>query len=161
MSSATTRPAGPDDATDIGRVHRLSRAWYYGTEADPADGRDEMWRELLSRPGRSTCVAELGGAVVGFLSMLRPAEPGAPLEMTALYVLPDHIGSGIGARLYEDFERERRPDEHAVLEVWAGNERACAFYIARGWVRTTTSRPGPQGQDFVTFVLEHASRPAL
>ncbi len=161
MSSVTTRPATAGDADDIGRVHRLSRAGYYGTEADPDDGREEMWGQLLGQAGRATWVAELDARTVGFLSTLREDDSDRQLKLTALYVLPDHIGTGIGARLYEEFDRGRRRDDEAVLEVWAGNDRAVTFYVARGWVPTSTTRPGPRGVDFVTYVLEHASSPAL
>lgn len=141
------------DADDVAHVHRLSRAWYYGTEPDFDDGREAMWSHLIAQPGRLFYVAESGGSMVGFMSAIRTAEPAPRLELTSLYVLPDHAALGIGSRLHDVFEAERRPDEEGVLEVWEANARAVAFYTRRGWVRTLTTRPGPQETDFVIYRL--------
>lgn len=144
---------GANDADRIAHVHRVSRAWYYGTDTDPSDGREVMWSELLAQPGRITCIAESAGGVVGFMSAIRVAKAENTLELSALYVLPERFGVGIGARLHEQFDAERGKNEEGVLEVWKGNARAIAFYLKRGWVPTTTTRPGPGDLDYVTYRL--------
>jgi GNAT superfamily N-acetyltransferase len=148
------RPARPADAAAIAHVHRLSRAWYYGTEADPADDRQAMWDHLLGEPGRTTWVAEDDGTVVGFGSWTRTTTPPVT-RLEAMYVLPDRTGGGTGGRLHDQFEADRGGDV-GELEVWAGNERAIAFYLRRGWVATEASRPGPNGLDFVAYRLPTA-----
>ncbi len=80
MSSATTRCATESDANGVARVHRLSRAWYYGSEADVTDNREATWREALAEPDRATWLAELDGVTVGFLSLLRSPEPDRVLK---------------------------------------------------------------------------------
>lgn len=147
------------DVEEIAHVHRLSRAWYYGTEADPGDGREAMWAHLIAQPGRMIHVAERSDRVVGFMSAIRTEDLEATLELTALYVLPECVGVGVGPRLYEQFDAERRDADKGLLEVWSGNERATTFYVRRGWTPTTTTRPGPQGLDFVTYRLAPKNQP--
>jgi len=147
------RPGTDRDVEAIAHVHRLSRAWYYGTEPDPGDGREAMWSHLLAQPGRSIHVAEESDKVVGFISAMRAEDLEPKLELTALYVLPECVGLGIGPRLYEQFDAERRDEDEGLLEVWSGNTRATNFYVRRGWTPTSLSRPGPQGFDFITYRL--------
>ena len=153
MSTRGLRLAGAGDADAIARVHRLSRAWYYEQPADADDGREELWRRLLAEPGRRTHVATSGDSVVGFISVADRPRPHPHRELTALYVLPAVAGNGIGAALYDVFDRERPDGVECCLEVWGGNARALGFYAARGWRATGQVRPGPQGVDFLTFVL--------
>lgn len=153
MTEVRTRPGTIDDVPDIAAVHRWSRASYYGTEAEPDDGREVMWSHLLAQPERVTHVAEVGGLVVGFMSAVRVHDEAVRLEMTALYVLPDHHDARVGSTLHELFDAERRADEEGVLEVWQGNRRAIAFYLRRGWTATAGTRPGPQDIDYVTYRL--------
>ena len=147
------RVATARDAGIVAAVHRVSRAWYYRTEPDPGDGREEMWSRLLGQPGRLTFVAGSAAGTAGFLSAIRTARPRPALELTALYVLPEHMGTGVGSRLHDRYDAERGEDEEGSLEVWEGNAGAVAFYRRRGWVPTPSTRPGPQGGDYVTYRL--------
>jgi predicted N-acetyltransferase YhbS len=108
---ALVREASPDDARDIARAHRESRAAYCGSALTETgdDRREAMWSELLADGSRVTHVAELSGLVVGFISVARVPIHADALELTALYVLPSHFGTGIGGMLYRQFEAERRP----------------------------------------------------
>lgn len=137
----------------IAHVHRLSRAWYYGTEPDVRDGREAMWSQLIAQPGRTTHLLETARRVLGFISAARTTDRPNTLELTALYVLPECVGAGVGTMLYEQFAAERRDHEEGLLEVWSGNSRAAAFYARRGWTPTGDARPGPQGRDFVAYRL--------
>jgi hypothetical protein len=56
---------------------------------------------------------------LGFISSIRLSST-ARLELTSLYVLPRHFGTGIGAVLYDEFDRELSPGQVGTLEVWAG-----------------------------------------
>src|SRR3954451_10415310 len=86
------------DVAEIARVHRLSRAWYYRTEADASDGREAMWAHLIAQPGRIVHVAERSGGLVGFMSALREDELEDTITLPPLYVLPDCAGTGVGPR---------------------------------------------------------------
>src|SRR5690349_1208054 len=124
MSDVSYRPATRDDAAAVAHVHRHSRADYYGTTADDHDDRDAMWTHLLDQPGRTTHVAATVDGVVGFASWHRTED--GDVALSALYVLPESFGRGIGTGLHERYDAER--GHHAgVLEVWAGNERALSF----------------------------------
>ena len=171
------RRATADDADAIAYVHRLSRAWYYGTEPDPDDGREQLWSRLLAQPGRTTYVATTADGTVGFVSWLRPvpdeqqdeqrdeqqdeqqdegAEEVGEVELTALYLLPERAGTGLGDDLHRIYE-EHRGDQPGRLEVWEGNERAIGFYRRRGWRPTEESRSGPRGAGFRTYRLSPGS----
>ncbi|GAA4713222.1 GNAT family N-acetyltransferase [Nocardioides conyzicola] len=158
MADISLRPATPADAGQIAQVHRQSRADYYG-EPPAEDDREAMWVHLVAQPDRTTYLSERAGSVVAFISAHRLPGPEAALELTALYVLPDLYGRGIGGRLHDVFDRERGNDRAGVLEVWAGNRRAITFYERRGWVPTDRTRPGPQDIDFVTYRLEQPGHP--
>ncbi|MFC6341240.1 GNAT family N-acetyltransferase [Nocardioides hankookensis] len=134
-------------------MHRQSRADYYGEPPVEGDDREAMWAHLLTQPERSTSVAESPESVVGFMSARRHPGGAGELELTALYVLPNLYDQGIGSRLHDVFDTERGDDRVGLLEVWAGNRRAISFYERRGWEATVTTRPGPQGIDFVTYRL--------
>ena len=159
MVELELRPAALTDHVEIASVHRLSRADYYGVPV-AADDRDAMWRHLLAQSGRVTWVAEASLGLVGFMSARHLSRPAAQLELTALYVLPTQFARGVGSRLHELFEAELAHREQGALEVWAGNRRAIGFYERRGWVRTSETRAGPQGIDFLTYRLAPAGDPS-
>lgn len=142
------------DAPAIAAVHRASRADYYGDLPDENDGREAMWEHLLGLEDVVTHVVEVDEAMVGFMSARRVQAPVKALEMSALYVRPDHFGLGLGSRLHEIFEAERLPDHVGLLEVWQGNHRAIEFYQRRGWVETSATRPGPHDTPFITYRLD-------
>ncbi len=155
------REAEALDAHEIAHVHQLSRSWYYGIRVD-AEGetRAAMWSKLLAQPTRATYVAEDEDQIVGFISFTRTDDQPDQLELTSLYVLPGHFGSGIGRTLYAQFDSARRPGEPGRLEVWAGNTRAKSFYRRCGWNETDLTRPGPQNQPFVTWTLASYTAPS-
>lgn len=148
------RPACLEDASAVAHVHRESRSWYYQVSPDPGDGREVLWQGMLSDPQQSTYVAQdQGGSVVGFVSSKQPDRDGGPVKLDSLYVLPSHFAQGIGSALYRKFDACERRGVPALLEVWSANSRAIAFYVRRGWVATSTARPGPKEHPFVTYRL--------
>lgn len=152
--SLPIRLARREDAPAVAHVHRESRSWYYQVSPDPGDDREALWQGMLSDPRQSTYVAqEQGGALVGFVSSRKPERDGGPVKLDSLYVLPSHFAQGIGSALYRKFDVRERRGGPALLEVWAANSRAIAFYVRRGWVATSTERPGPNEQPFVTYRL--------
>lgn len=149
------RPARPDEALTIARVHVASwQTAYRGILPDAyldaldVSRRTEMWQDILARPEPGTCslVAELAdGTVVGFASggparaqIALPDDPSALFdgELYAIYLLAEHRGQGIGRSLAAEFARVMASDGYRSLLVWvlAANS-ACAFYEALGAVR--------------------------
>lgn len=75
-------------------------------------------------PAARVSVAERAGAVVGFVALYEGMIGG-------LFVNPDHHRAGIGARLIATLGTSA-----LVVEVYAQNTRARAFYAAQGFVET-------------------------
>jgi GNAT superfamily N-acetyltransferase len=153
MAEISVRAAVVTDAGAMARVHRLSRAQYYGVPPTDADDREEMWAHFIGDPDRTTYVACDADEVIAFVSAHRSGTSGDDLELIALYVLPTHVGRGIGSALHNRFLGLVEAGSSALLEVWAGNHGAIGFYRRRGWVPTSRTRPGPQELDFVTYRL--------
>ena len=142
---ASLRAAAPADARGIAEVHVGSWRWAYrGQVPDPflealsVDEREtQWWLATRERPG-DTVVAELDGAIVGFVSV-GPAQ-GASLptgagELFAIYIAAPVAGTGVGASLLAaGVERLRGAGfDQAILWVLAANDRARAFYEGAGW----------------------------
>lgn len=139
------RPAVPDDAMAVARVH--VRAWqvaYRGLMPDDylAGLRPEERAQRYDFAGVDlaqprTLVAVEADAVLGFatISLARDADAAGHGELCALYVEPDRWGRGIGRALASAARGElhRLGFRKAVLWVVAGNARAQQFYRADGW----------------------------
>lgn len=139
------RPAQPDDALHIARVH--VRAWQVGyrhllpgdylARLDPRERaqRYDFANQDLQRP--KTVVVEEDGIIRGFAttSPARDADTPDSGELCALYVDPDAWGRGLGTALLSA-ARLRLVEQgfrHAMLWLLAGNQRAERLYCADGW----------------------------
>ncbi len=155
------RPAHPDDAWSVARVH--VRAWQTGYRGLlPDDALDRMRPEdraphyTFGSPDPAvpfTQLAMAGDLVVGLVTVA-PADPDGPVaparagkpgpvgEVCALYVDPDHWGQGVGRALLAEGRGHlvARGFTRAVLWVLAGNGRAERLYRADGWVADGTTR---------------------
>jgi GNAT superfamily N-acetyltransferase len=134
------RPAKPDDALAVARVH--VRSWQVGyRDLMPADYLASMRPE--DRAARytfghadpdkpSTIVAVEDDAIAGFVTTGRDGELG---HLMALYVDPDRWGRGVGRTLIEAGRGvlAGRGFGEAVLWMLAGNVRADRFYVHDGW----------------------------
>ncbi|MFK4789723.1 GNAT family N-acetyltransferase [Microbacterium sp. ZW T5_56] len=149
------REATRADARAITQVHVASRTFSYGSALDPGDARRDrlpMWTRFLTEPDRTTLVIESDTSLFGFIHLRGPQDQTEPVELVGLYVVPAAIGTGIGTRLYEEFD-SRRGSRAAQLEVWDGNARAKSFYANRGWAPTAQTREGVANRPFVTWFL--------
>jgi len=139
------RPAQPDDALSVARMH--VRAWQVGychllagdylAQLDPQERarRYDFANQDMQRP--KTLVVEEDGAIRGFAttSPARDADTSDGGELCALYVDPDEWGRGFGTALLRA-ARLRLVEQgyrHATLWLLAGNQRAERFYRADGW----------------------------
>lgn len=160
------RPAGPDDADEIGAYHH--RAWlevyadHLGPDAPEhldEDGRIEQWDQWLrtqewartesghlmaraSAEAMVTMVVDIDGVVVGHASV-GPAHEPETGELISLYVDPDRQGEGHGRRLLGAAERALRLAEfdEAILWTIETNTAAIAFYERAGWVLDGGTKP--------------------
>jgi ribosomal protein S18 acetylase RimI-like enzyme len=138
------RPGTPEDAEAVARVHvetwraayphLLPRDRLMGLSVD---GRVEMFRR------RPPLVAELDGEIVGFVAVGAGKDPDSDGELYAIYVHPDHWGTGVGRALIAAGENRLHELGHAEAILWVleDNPRARQFYEAAGWSRDGMKRP--------------------
>lgn len=135
--AAMIRLGTPDDAEGVARVHvetwqaayahALPREQLQALSLEDAVERSRRWPP--------TFVAEQDGEILGFVSVGSSRDPGTDGELFAIYVHPQHWGTGTGRALIQAGEDElRRLGHHdAVLWVLDDNPRARRFYELAGW----------------------------
>jgi len=133
-----------DDAEGVARVQVETWQAAYA-HALPAEQLQALSMEAAVERHRRwppTFVAEVGGRIVGFVSVGKSRDPDTDGELFAIYVHPEHWGAGIGRELIEAGEDELRRLGHrdAVLWVLDDNPRARRFYEIAGWAVDGTSR---------------------
>jgi GNAT superfamily N-acetyltransferase len=131
------RPGRADDAEAVARVHVETWQAAYAhalpreqLAALSADDRVEQWRR------RPPIVAEVEGEIAGFVSVGAARDDDAEGELYAIYVHPEHWGTGTGRALMEAGEDELRRLGHERVVLWVldDNPRARRFYEIAGWV---------------------------
>jgi GNAT superfamily N-acetyltransferase len=139
------RPAEPDDAISVARVH--VRSWQAAyRDLLPHDYLERLRPEERARRysfGSSdprqpaTIVAAEAGVIHGFATTApaRDADARDLGELCALYVDPDVWGRGVGVALVSAARAHLLAlgFPHALLWVLAGNARAERFYRIDGW----------------------------
>ncbi len=131
MQSIQIRDATPSDAPALTAIALRSKAhWGY-----PAAFLEEcrpaltIRKDYLSRA--PAFVAERRGSPLAFAGL---SLPGAPPELVHLFVLPDHIGFGIGKRLWNRVVEEAKRLGWASFVI-ASDPNAEPFYLRMGAVR--------------------------
>lgn len=167
-SRARVRGATTPDAPAIGEVH--ARAWEtaYADVFSPAalgeavEQRRHTGERLTAqlraegdpvlRDGSILLVAEVDGSVVGFTHSATDRDG---FEVFALYVHPDHWGTGVARALWSatlEWVQERS----GSLWTLAGAGRARAFYERVGWVATEREREHDFGVGQIVTIVEYA-----
>src|SRR5215218_8422004 len=125
------RPGTAGDAETVADIWHAG--WHVSHPGHVPDGLTarrtlEAFRDRS--PGRvaDTTVAELHGAVVGFIMVTGD-------EVEQVYVDPSHFGTGVATDLLAEAERQVGAAGHPVawLAVARGNARARRFYERQGW----------------------------
>lgn len=164
-SPLTLRPARPEDAPELARLHVAVWRETYAALA-PAQAmalldealRLRQWQAALEDPDRACFLAENDGAVLGMVATGAPVEPvfGPLGEIRHLYVAARARGLGLGARLLQA-GRDRVSQDGFVgagLGVVAQNRTARAFYAARGGREAATfTDPGPLWRSDMVLVV--------
>jgi ribosomal protein S18 acetylase RimI-like enzyme len=134
------RPARRADIPTVQHVAGVTwRATYAGQIADTdiASFLESAYCErsltaAVSRLGDGFVVAEVDGVVIGYAmaGLNREGES----ELHAIYVLPEHQGSGAGPRLWNAARDElnRQGQRRMCCWVLSSNDRARRFYERRG-----------------------------
>ena len=131
MNAVDFRSATPEDATRLSEVaFAAKRHWKYPSEWM------ELWRpDLTVSPHylktEKVRVAEYDGEVIGFAG-LSWGDHGRHFEH--LWVLPAHIGQGLGRRLFVEMVQLARHEGTTKLFI-CSDPNAEAFYVKMGAVR--------------------------
>ena len=155
------RTARDPDLRAVGGVHLRSRAAAYAHILAPetlaggsAEALGEWWTERWKweRETHRLTVADDDGEIVGF-TYVGPSETEGAVELYAIHVVPELVGTGVGRQLMVNALEQLRQigGERAVLWVLERNERARRFYDRGGWrpdgetrVEAVNGEPVPQ-----------------
>ena len=131
METALLRPATRDDATAVAGIWH--RGWHDGHVGHVPDGLTAVrtlpaFRERSAAAVTVTTVAEVGGAVAGFVMVVDD-------EVEQVFVNRAHRGTGLAGLLLAGAEQQVAAAGYDVawLAVVAGNARARRFYQRCGW----------------------------
>lgn len=139
------RRAVPSDAATLARIHHQVWLECYGQIAAPQAiaalteaHRLAAWQRTLAADDPVTLMAEVAGAVQGFVCYGAPTDPvyGNRGEIRHLYLLPKARGQGLGLRLLTEalLDLHAKGFPGAALAVVEENTRARAFYASVGGV---------------------------
>ncbi|MFJ9813012.1 GNAT family N-acetyltransferase [Streptomyces sp. NPDC101158] len=132
-------PATPADLDAVAELHAEARATYYRGHIPDADfeGPEELartrtgWAAAIGE-GRVLCAWDANGELAGVAAY---GVRDGVMHLSQLHVRPARWRGGVGTALHTACaEAWRAAGERTVrLEVFDRNERAQAFYAARGW----------------------------
>jgi len=123
------RRAGEEDCERLSAIAFTAKA-HWGYDAAFMEAcRAELTFDAGRVKAEHIVIAERGGAPAGFYSLLPGEAPGCG-EVGDMFVLPAHMGKGIGRALMEDLIRAARTRGMTRLEVDADPMPAPSM---RGW----------------------------
>jgi len=137
----TIHAARVEDARGIADVHvRTWQAAYRHAfpaevlDALSVDEREAGWRERLDA-GMRVWVAAESAAIVGFAAAGPSRTEEDVAELYAIYVLPEHWGTGVAHDLMAAAIGWFLAEQYATAMLWvlAANPRARRFYEREGW----------------------------
>jgi ribosomal protein S18 acetylase RimI-like enzyme len=138
------RPGTPEDAEAVARVHveTWQEAYTHVFSSEALAGLSVAERAEMHRRW-PPLVADVDGQIVGFVSVGRSRDEDADGELYAIYVHPEHWGTGVGRALIIAGEKRLRQLGYKDVLLWVleDNPRARHFYEAAGWSTDGTTRP--------------------
>jgi diamine N-acetyltransferase len=144
----TVRTASHKDASLLSELSTMTFRSAFAQDNTPEDMEayltenfsEEKLGQEIADPLATFFIAELSGKPVGYTKLNMGAPDASvtgtkPMELVRLYVLPESIGHGIGARLMKECidTAMRRGFETLWLGVWEHNHRAIRFYHKWGF----------------------------
>ena len=149
--AAFLRTPSPTDAPALAALARDSFTETFGHLYAPADlaaflagHTADSWAATLASPADAVCVAQLGGAPIGYARIGTPKLPFEPeagaLELRQFYLLKPAHGTGLADELMDWVvaEAARRAAPALYLSVFEDNARAIRFYARHGFAFVTT-----------------------
>lgn len=136
------RKATPDDAPRIAEIH--VRSWQAAYEAllPPEflrsldlQRRETMWRLFLEKGETLFVTEDDDSQIVGFLHLGAPRDEDLEdaIELFAIYLQPEHYGTGLGSVFWKTVESQL-PGKQVYLWVLAQNRLGIAFYEKNGFL---------------------------
>ena len=169
------RRATADDASGIAIVHvRSWQAAYLSLipqdylDSLAAEQRLPLWERVLREaewPQAGTLVADDGEKITGFASICpardNDADPARGGELTAIYLLPEVWGMGVGQQLMASALAALSDAgyDEALLWVLNTNSRARRFYEAAGWQADGAVKEDPSRGFVLTEIRYRRSLP--
>ena len=134
-NSITIRNAGADEASHLSGLALRSKAHWGYSRAFLDSCVDELTVHAtqIESERSDVVVAERSGKIVGFylLERLSDSGPDSGFELSALFVEPEHIGSGVGRGLIRHALNVVAAKSGSRLVI-QGDPNAEAFYRAAG-----------------------------
>lgn len=164
MKSGIIRKATPEDLGDMVHMARTAflQAFTAGNKPENVSAYLEeaftldQFEKELANPSSTFFVAESGDEIVGYVKVNQtPAQSDLhdpdSLEIARLYVLEEHLGSGLGKKLLDTAMgfAKQSGKKYLWLGVWEHNARAIRFYEKNG-LRVFGSHPFPFGDEIQT-----------
>jgi GNAT superfamily N-acetyltransferase len=144
MSRIDIRLAHPDDRLNLIELQRRASLMWEDVRQQLLDdpGIIDLDEEMLAN--NEVFVAEIGGRIVGFATII--AHEGNDAELEGLFVEPAEWRKGIGTALVRQIEREAAAWGANRLHVLA-NANVLGFYEAAGFTRIGEQKTelGPVG----------------
>ena len=143
----TIRPARVHDVEAFVSMKNDAWRWAYADILPPehlaalsVDAQARYWRDVIASPDRDRVIliALDEDRVVGVASSGASGDEDASPstgELDVLYLLPDHVGTGLGRELHDRALAVLRDAgfDRATLWVLEANERGRGFYEHVGW----------------------------
>ena len=127
------RAARPDDVPGLSDLAFRSKA-HWGYDAQFMDAcREELAVPLAALASDVIRLVEVDGEPAAFYHLCETGTP-AELEVEALFVVPECIGTGLGQLLWDDLEIEAAKRSATRLVVQS-DPYAEGFYLKMGMVR--------------------------
>jgi GNAT superfamily N-acetyltransferase len=107
----------------------------------PPDMAGAYWEAAIADPGRTVLIANVGGTLVGTVTLVHGLPPNQPHrgEIAKMMTHPDHRRKGVAAALLREAERRAAASGRWLLVLdTAVLDGAGAFYAAHGWTKTGT-----------------------
>jgi GNAT superfamily N-acetyltransferase len=149
MSELRIRHAFADEADRLtGIAHAAKRHWGY------TDELIELWRDDLTITGDFISAHAIfcgvkGADITGFYAL---SHAGDTFELEHMWVHPDHIGTGVGARLFAHAVSTVRSLDGSVLRI-ASDPNAEGFYRRMGAQRVGALPSRPAGRTLPLLVF--------
>jgi GNAT superfamily N-acetyltransferase len=146
----TFRRAAPDDSQRLSELTFASKAYWGYDEAFMERARHDLVVTRGYLEANECWLADSDGEVVGWFSLVDM--PGS-LLLDNFFLLPDHIGSGLGRQMWEQ-ALTRAAERGADRLTLESDPNAAGFYEQMGARRTGTVTAPSTGRELPVYEVQ-------